>query len=102
MAMGGFEPDVALPASTVAWELAVERVDRYANRLRPDQLLDVRYEDLVRDPGAVLARVCRFAGLRGGEAAAHTINAGRRGSLRQDWRARFAEPVTTTPIASWR
>jgi hypothetical protein len=102
VAMGWFEPEVALPASTGAWELAVERVDMYANRLRPDQLLDVRYEDLVRDPGAVLARVCEFAGLRGGEAVDEMITAQRRGHLRQDWHARVAEPVTTAPIASWR
>ena len=44
-----------LAASTATWQMSVERVDRHARRLRPDQLLDVRYEDLVRDPQGTLA-----------------------------------------------
>jgi hypothetical protein len=58
----------ALAASVATWEFAVARVDRFADQLCPDQLLDVRYEDLVREPQPTLERICAFAGLRGGEA----------------------------------
>ena len=61
--LGWDPPEVALEASIANWELAVSRVDAFAGKLRPDQLLDVRYEDLVRDPGPVLERVCAFASL---------------------------------------
>jgi hypothetical protein len=37
-------------------------------RLDPDELLDVRHEDLVADPAATLDRLCRFVGLDAGEA----------------------------------
>ena len=44
----GWDPaEVALEASIANWELSVRRVDEFAAKLRPDQLLDVRYEDLV-------------------------------------------------------
>jgi hypothetical protein len=102
IAMGWFDAEVALPASTVAWELAIDRVDTFARGLRPDQLLDVRYEDLVRDPAAELTRICDFAGLAAGDAVEHMITAERRGNLRQDWHALVAEPVTTAPVDNWR
>ena len=61
--VGWDDPEVALASAAVNWETAVGRVDDFARRLRPDQLLDVRFEDLVRDPGREVARVLAFAGL---------------------------------------
>ena len=58
---------LSLASAAATWETAVARVDGYADRLRPDQLLDVRYEDLVLDPDGTLERVCAFAGLEGGD-----------------------------------
>jgi hypothetical protein len=85
-----------------AWEYSVRRVDRFASGLRPDQLLDVRYEDLVREPAAVLERICAFAGLRGGDAIADMLSRPRTGGLVGDWHARVAEPISTGPIDAWR
>ena len=66
-AMGWDQPDLVVPAALVRWEFAVGRTDHYARKLRPDQLLDVRYEDLVADPARpdhARARVRRAAGGR--------------------------------------
>jgi hypothetical protein len=54
--MGWDPPAVAVPAAIARWEGAVARTDQFARRLRPDQLLDVRYEDLVGDPGSEPSR----------------------------------------------
>jgi hypothetical protein len=92
----------ALAASVATWEYAVRRVDRFAGALRPDQLLDVRYEDLVRDPYATLDRICAFAGLRAGDAIAEMLDRPRHGGLQDDWHARVSEPISTGPIDAWR
>jgi Sulfotransferase family len=102
IAIKWYDDDIALEASTVAWEMAIDRVDSFAPRLRPDQLLDVRYEDLVRDPAGELRRVCAFADLRDGETIEHMINAERRGTFREGWHDRLSEPISTAPIDSWR
>jgi Sulfotransferase family len=85
-----------------AWETSVARLDRVAARLRPDQLLDVRYEDLVRDPEGQLKRICDWTGLRGGDAVATMIDGERRGVHRDDWHPYVAQPISTAPIASFR
>lgn len=100
LGMGWDAPEVALPAATARWEAAVRRTDHFAQRLRPDQFLDLRYEDMVSDPYAVLERVCAFAGLRAGDAIESMISK-RRGSLRGSHK-RVAEPVTAAWIERWR
>ncbi len=76
--MGWDPPEVAFPAAVARWEASIARTDGFARALRPDQLLDVRYEDLVSDPRRTLERVCAFAGLRGGDAIDAMIAAERR------------------------
>lgn len=100
--LGWGEGDLALAAAAVRWENSIGRVDAHAARLRPDQLLDVRYEDLVGDPAATLAAVCAFARLPGGDAIATMIESERRGRFRPGWHDRLAEPVTTTAVDRWR
>ncbi len=100
--IGWDERDVAVASAANRWELSVRRVDRSAERLRPDQLLDVRYEDLVRDPGATLQRICEFAGLRDGDAIEQMIVRPRRGRFNPGWHERLAEPITAGPIDSWK
>lgn len=99
--MGWDEPDVALAGSLANWEASIERVDAFARGLRPDQLLDVRYEDLVRWPERELERICAFAGLdTGEEAIAATLSAPRQG--RRSTPEAVGEPISAAPIASWR
>jgi hypothetical protein len=92
----------AVAASLATWEFAVARVDSFAAQLRPDQLLDVRYEDLVREPQATLEGICAFAGLRGGDAVAEMLSRPRSGGLQDDWHANVSEPITTGPVDAWR
>lgn len=95
--------EVRLPSAIATWEQSVQRVDRHARRLRPDQLLDVRYEDLVREPAAELRRICVFAGLRADdEAIEQMITEKRSGQFREGWHERLNEPISTGPIDSWR
>lgn len=98
--MGWDAPGVAIPAATARWEAAIRRSDHFARRLRPDQFLDLRYEDMVSDPHAALERVCVFAGLRAGDAV-ETMISRRHISLRGSHK-RVAEPITTASVERWR
>jgi len=100
--LGWDKEDVALASSIVTWETSVRRVDAFSRRLRPDQLLDVRYEDLVRDPSATLRGMCDFAGLAAGDAIETMITRERRGRFREGWHNLLAQPISTAPIDSWR
>ena len=99
--MGWDAPEVAFPAAVARWEDSIARTDHFARGLRPDQLLDVRYEDLVSDPRGSLERVCEFAGLRGGDAVDAMIAAERRANYRGT-QERLTGPVTTASIERWR
>ena len=98
--MGWDESEVALEASLANWELSVRRVDDLAARLRPDQLLDVRYEDLVRDPAAELARICAFAGLAAGDAVTAMLDAPRHGK-RSEAEHQFVRDIDPGRITGW-
>jgi hypothetical protein len=101
--LGWHRERAAVAASTATWEMSVKRVDAYSRRLRPDQLLDVRYEDLVRDPHGTLARICDWAGLAGGdELIERMIGAERRGAFRPGWHDRLGEPIGVAPITAWQ
>jgi hypothetical protein len=45
------------------WMNSEESWDRLLPRLRPDQYIEVRYEELVAEPQRVLAQICEFLGL---------------------------------------
>jgi hypothetical protein len=53
----------SLPATIDYWRDRVLAGRRAGATLGPDRYLEVRYEDLVADPEAVLPTVCRFLGL---------------------------------------
>jgi hypothetical protein len=101
LAMGWDSPEIVVPAAVVRWEFSAGRTDHYARGLRPDQLLDIRYEDLVADPHAQVERVLAFAGLAAGDIV-DTMVAGER----QGWfvgpHELAAAPVTTAAVARWR
>ena len=94
-------PEVAVAAATARWEAAIRRTDHFALRLRPDQFLDLRYEDMVSDPHLALEQVCAFAGLRADDAVETMVRGERRGSFR-GLHERIAEPVTTASVERWR
>jgi hypothetical protein len=100
LGMGWDAPEVAVAAATARWEAAIRRTDHFARRLRPDQVMDLRYEDLVADPHGTMARVADFAGLRGGEAIDRMLGAERTGF--RGVHERVTQPVTTASIERWR
>jgi hypothetical protein len=71
-------------------------------RLQLD-VLDVRYEDLVANPAAVIARVTQFAGLGSDPGMLdHQATARRRGMITTPSFAQVLEPVSTRAVGRWR
>jgi sulfotransferase family protein len=60
--LGWFEGEIGPMAAL--WEHSVKSVDGWRSKLAPDQLLDVKYEELVLDAQQTLRQVAEFAGLR--------------------------------------
>lgn len=100
--LGWGHEEAALSSAAVRWEYSVRRVDVFSSRLRPDQLLDLRYEDMVREPERALEQVCSFAGLRGGETIPAMIAAERRGKFRPGWHDKLGQPISTDSVERWR
>jgi len=86
------------------WAADVESGRAAAAALTDDAYLEVRYEDLVADPEAVLRRVCRFLG----EAFAprmlgfHETAGQKIPGHRQAWHARTTAPMTDESVGRWR
>ena len=99
--MGWDPPETALEASTANWLMSIERVDACRGRLRPDQLHDLRYEDLVRNPAVALTGVCAFAGLDASGAVIDAVLAADR-SGKRDGDERVGRPITADSVESWR
>ncbi|MFL5846061.1 MAG: sulfotransferase family protein [Solirubrobacteraceae bacterium] len=100
--LGWGHEEEALASAAVRWEFSVRRVDEFARGLRPDQLLDLRYEDMVRAPEATLEQVCAFAGLRAGDAIATMLDGERVGKFRPGWHDKLSEPISTDSVERWR
>ena len=47
--LGWDKPGTELASSYATWETSINRVDEHAAKLRPDQLLEVRFADVLRD-----------------------------------------------------
>jgi Sulfotransferase family len=78
------------------WLASVTAVERAGSR---DNLMRVRYEQLVTDPESELRRICDFVGEEphaglGGGAASPPVDAW--------WFARAAQPVTSAHCGAWR
>jgi hypothetical protein len=101
--LGWDEPEVALPSAVATWERAVQRVDLHAPNLRPDQLLDVRFEDLLRFPADTLDAILAFLGLRSSpEILTEMITSERRGQFREGWHDRLNDEIDTSAADNWR
>ena len=93
----------AVASATATWEASVRRVDEVAEKRRPDQLLDVRYEDMVRDPADALRRIAGFSrAARRRRRDRGDDHAPRRGVFNEGWQERLSEPISTAPIDDWR
>lgn len=101
--LGWDEPGTELASSFATWETSIRRVDEHAAKLRPDQLIDVRFEDLVRDPADEIRKICDWATLPADdEVIDQMVTDRRKGSFREGWHDRLNEEIDTTPITSWR
>jgi hypothetical protein len=58
----GFGPKNACECAE-DWANALASIDAFTRQLPPDQFLEVRYEDLTKDPSATLERLGRFLGI---------------------------------------
>ena len=81
------------------WRTEVEAAQALGRRVGSDRYLELRYEDLVRDSAAELARVCAFAGL---EFEADMLDyVGRSDSARKPHQQRLNQPPTAG-VRDWR
>ena len=101
--LGWDKPGTELASSYATWETSIERVDGYSEKLRPDQLIDVRFEDLVRDPAGEIRKVCDWAALPADDdVIGHMVTDKRKGSFREGWHDRLNDEIDTTPVTNWR
>jgi len=49
--------------AVLRWKTSLKRIDRFQKTLAPEQYIEVRYENLVREPEPTLRRVCEFIGI---------------------------------------
>jgi len=89
------------PDAVALWRRAVESGIRARKLLRPDQYLELRYEDLVADPVGQLQRVCAFLGtpfsplmLQHHEADEKLID--------KPYHERVYRPVDTASLQTWQ
>lgn len=75
---------------TDIWLEAERRWDRLKAEIREDQWMEVRYEDLVRNPETVLSGVCEFLGLEFDP------------EMLEFWRDSTYDPPDPTLIEQWR
>jgi hypothetical protein len=92
-----------LHGTVAAWARAVDDARRASRLLDRSQWHELRYEDLVADPPATLAELCRFLGedydpamTRPSELADLAV------PKSKTWHLRTRSPVTTQRIGSWQ
>jgi hypothetical protein len=100
--LGWYDGDIA-PAVEL-WERSVKVVDRWRARLAPDQLLDVRYEDLVADPEGELARVTAFTGLAADDRSVEDMLRYHERDERRNprYHANVSRPPDPTRVDEWK
>lgn len=49
--------------AVLRWKTSLKRINRFQKTLAPGQYIEVRYENLVREPEPTLRRVCEFIGI---------------------------------------
>lgn len=97
--LGWFGGDVALAAEL--WGRARRAVDACRGRLARDQFLEIRYEDLVTDPGGTLETICGFLGLPASEIP-RMLDFHRDTDVPENrFHWRVSQPVTQAAVRGW-
>ncbi len=55
--------DDYLPEAVYRWQISVERFRAFQKKMNPNQVIEIRYEDLVQNPEKVLKEICLFVGI---------------------------------------
>lgn len=97
--LGWFDGNIA--HGTEMWERSIRSVESWRKRLAQDQFLDVRYEDLVSDPAAVLERIVLFLGLPEGSADKMLAYYEQVDVPDNAYHWRVSQPVTADAVRSW-
>ncbi len=86
------------------WERSVTAVDSWRGRLAKDQLLDVRFEDLLADPADTLTELTSFAGLAAdGGAVEQMLRYHERREVRSErYHANLSRPPDPSRVDAWR
>lgn len=92
-----------VPAATAVWLMAQKRCRRDTRTLPPGSYFELRYEDLVAEPEALLRRLCAFLGedfdpamLEPHKVAEYAV------PDYKTWHERTAGAVDTATVESWR
>jgi hypothetical protein len=96
--------DGSIAPAVELWERSVKMVDRWRRRLAADQLLDIRYEDLVAEPETILARVTAFTGLADDERSTEQMLRyyERDESRSARYHANVSRPPDPTRVSEWK
>jgi Sulfotransferase family len=99
--LGWYDGKIA-PAAEL-WVRSITAVDGWRRRLGGDQLMDVRYEDLVAEPERTAARVADFLGLASHEAAIDQMLSyhGRAERRSQRYHANLSRPPDPARVSAW-
>jgi hypothetical protein len=90
-----------LPGATDTWERSMRAADRWRRRLGPGRFLEVRYEDLVTEPEAVLGRIVAFLDLDAAGLDAMLRHHETADIDNRTLHALVSKPVTTERLRSW-
>lgn len=85
------------------WERSIRTVDGWRGRLAADQLLEVRYEDLVAEPEAAAARVAAYLGMASDEdAVAQMLSYHEHPETRSErYHANLSRPPDPERVSAW-
>jgi hypothetical protein len=85
------------------WERSIHTVNAWRPKLAADQLLEVKYEDLVTAPEATLTRVAAFAGLAADDdALKHMLRYHEFEETRSErYHANLSRPLDPTRLSGW-
>jgi hypothetical protein len=97
-----FGPNNAWAAAP--WWARGIRAGEEAQRAHPDAVLTVRYEDLARDPRAVVPRICEFLGLDYSDEMLALEKADRSKIVRDQtsWFPTLFDGINTTAVGRWK
>jgi Sulfotransferase family len=100
--LGWFEGEIAPMAAL--WEHSVKSVAGWRSRLAPDQLLDVKYEELVLDAQRTLRRVAEFAGLRADDDAVEQMLRYQEVEEKRSRRhhSNLTQPLDASRVSGWK